>query len=179
MQAEPVFAPAVPVVPPPLPPTATPISFANRTAVRVALTAAAITCVLFSLPMPMILAAVRLLVLPVAGGFFASYLYSRRTGQELTVSGGARLGWLTGIFCFVFFTVLFTLMMVVLASPTGRELLMEGMSSPPGGREVIEQLEEMVRSPAGILGPLFMSFVLLTALPMVGGALGAKFLERD
>jgi hypothetical protein len=48
----------------------------------------------FPIPWPF----VRLPLAFLAAGFLAVYLYSRRTGQTLSIRSGARMGWITGIF---------------------------------------------------------------------------------
>ena len=50
------------------------------------------------IPIPLVW--LRLPIAFVAAGFLAVYLYSRRTGQMLSLRSGARMGWITGIFSF-------------------------------------------------------------------------------
>src|SRR5580693_2131548 len=110
-----------PLAPPPLSfvapiaPVAMPLtpSFHNPIAVRVGLfvaSIAALLCVL--LPFGCVI------WLPSAG-FIAVYLYSRRTGQSLSVRSGARMGWIAGIMSFAIFTVVFTVGIVAIANQPG------------------------------------------------------------
>src|SRR5437868_1931794 len=77
----------------------TDISFHNGLAVRIGFIAAMGAVFLLLIPVP--LPYLRLLVAPLAAGYFAVFLYSRRTGQVLSVSSGRRMGWITGILSFV------------------------------------------------------------------------------
>src|SRR5260370_39413233 len=54
-----------------------------------------------------------------AAGFISVYLFSRRTGQSLSVRNGARMGWIAGILSFLIITVLFTIIAVALANRPG------------------------------------------------------------
>src|SRR3977135_1531243 len=90
----PVFVVTEPVAIPVAP------SFHNPIAVRVCLFVASITALLcLLLPFGFVI------WLPSAG-FIAVYLFRRRTGQSLSVRGGARMGWMAGILSFLILTVL-------------------------------------------------------------------------
>ena len=93
------------------------ISFHNRLAVRIGFIAALTAVFVFLVPLPFPF--LRLLVAFVAGGFFAVFLYSRRTGQMLSIRSGARMGWITGIFSFTMLSVLFAVVMVKISSDGG------------------------------------------------------------
>lgn len=178
----PEIAPAVPVPPPS---TAGEISFRNRVAVRVGLLAAAVTSLLISVPIPMYLNIVWVLVWLVGAGFLSVYLYRRRTGEELSVKKGARMGWITGVFCFVIATVFFTITLLVISNRGGlAQFYREQLSAQGTGAQVdLEQLLSVLESPAGVGGIIFFSllmmFVFFTLLPTLGGAMGAKVLERE
>jgi len=156
-----------------------PIGFRNRIAVRIALIAAGAICVLISIPLPSIIATIWQIILLLAGGFGSVYIYARRTGEPVSIGSGARMGWLTGIFCFVFITLLFTLVVFIFSTEAGRASMAQALQLNPGSEEVMRQFDEMIRTPAGVFGPLLGFFVLLTSLPTIGGALGAKVLERE
>src|SRR5215472_12723474 len=106
--------PAMPVPPPAAPPVAIEISFHNRIAVRVGFIAALIAVLLFLFPLPFPF--LRLFLLFMAAGFLAVFLYTRRTGHMLSVRSGARMGWITGIFSFMFITILFAAAMVAVST---------------------------------------------------------------
>ncbi len=156
-----------------------PIGFRNRIAVRIALIAAGAICVLISVPLPGAISTIWQIVLLLAGGFGSVYIYVRRTGEPVSVRSGARMGWLTGIFCFVFITLLFTFVVFVFSTEAGRESMSQALQLKPGSEDVVRQFDEMIKTPAGVFGPLLGFFVLLTSLPAIGGALGAKVLERE
>src|SRR3984957_8547658 len=85
---------------------ATDIGFHNGLAVRIGFVAAIGAVLIAMLPVP--LPFVRLPIAFVAAGFLAVFLYSRRTGQTLSIRNGARMGWITGIFSFTAVTIFFT-----------------------------------------------------------------------
>lgn len=157
------------------------INFHNPLAVRTGLMTALISSMVNSLPIPV----PGWLLLSLTGaGFFAVFFYIRRTGQPMTVMGGARMGWITGLFSFMIATVFFTLTMVVVTNNGGfaafyRETLKERM----GNSADVEKLIELIQNPAALGGilaaTLIFLFVLFTILPILGGALGAKMLARD
>jgi hypothetical protein len=168
------------VVVPPLPPPpveAPPISFRNAAAVRVAL-ATGIPVVLLS-GLLSAAAGPLALAVPVAGGFFAVYLYSRRTGQKVTVSAGARLGWISGIVVFVILSMMLTVMVLMLSQPDFLQSMRDQMTKMSSvSQEEVSKYIDQLRTPSGlalILLETFLSYTLLTAL---GGAVGAKFLNR-
>jgi hypothetical protein len=157
-----------------------PISFHNATAVRIGLVTAAITFGLLLIPLPAPLAVIRLIVGPLAAGFVSVYLYHRRTGAPITMIGGAQMGWITGMFCFVIATVLFTFSILVLSQPEVVDFLRrQGQSSAELDRmlEGLRQARESV--PMFLVSTLMLMFGIFTFIPMLGGLLGAKVLEKE
>lgn len=155
------------------------IGFHNRLAVRIGFIAAAAAVMASMLPIPF--AWLRLPIAFVAAGFLAVYLYSRRTGQILSLRSGARMGWITGIFSFILVSVIFTIAMVAITSQGGLEKELETQLSPNDPRwEMVRQvLSNPAMIAAGLILYLMMFFVILTALPIIGGALGAKVLAKE
>jgi hypothetical protein len=157
----------------------TDISFHNGLAVRIGFIAAmgAVMISLFPIPLPF----VRLPLAFLAAGFLAVFLYSRRTGQTLTIRSGVRMGWITGIFSFTLVTVLFTVAMVALASQGG--LVQQFRNQFPANDARADMIQQYLSSPGMIAGVvvfyLMLFFVVFTALPIIGGALGAKVLEKQ
>jgi len=155
------------------------IGFHNRLAVRIGFVAAlaAIFVNLVPLPLPF----VRLVIAFIAAGFLAVFLYSRRTGQILSVQGGARLGWITGIFSFAMSIAFFTVAMIGVSNQGGLAKSIESQFPPDDART--QMLTQMLNDPANlaalVLFSLIVMFVILTALPIIGGALGAKVLARE
>lgn len=176
--------PEAPAIPPvaPEPPKIAPIGFQNSVAVRVGAIASGLVTLLLLAPMPQLIALVWQLVLLLAGGFFSVYLYIRRTGQALSVGAGARMGWITGLFCFVIVLVI-TVSGLAMASNDAMTAFYEQLRTQAASPEIAEQLNEFLSSRSGIaalfMGVIFMMFVLLTMLPAIGGALGAKVLEKE
>ena len=184
---EPNFEPEDVVPAPPEPPASVPaahisppeIGFHNSLAVRVGFLAGSLAFLVSSLPFHPL---VRVLLL-LAAGVFSVYLYGRRSGHPVEMRGGARMGWITGLFCFVIFTVLFTVSLAVLSF-----LLREGsmlafyreqLTAMGMSQDKIQQAMEIFQSPMQIVGMLVWLFVTSTFIPALGGALGARLLRRD
>jgi hypothetical protein len=171
-------APAPQVAPPPATPLPVRIDFRNSTAVRVALLTASVTLPCATAAPILVAAAWVVTVILVAGGFAAVYFYNRHTGRPLNILGGARIGWLTGMFCFVIAMVMLTLW-VAMAGNIGLEQFTRGIARTTGGHATADQVRDMTRNPAAIVFILMGSFVMLTSLPTIGGALGAKVFEKS
>ncbi|MEO8125523.1 MAG: hypothetical protein ABI822_00450, partial [Bryobacteraceae bacterium] len=152
-------------------------------AVRVGFMAAGMMTLLLAFPIPSFLAAIWQLFLLPAGGFFSVYLYARRTGEPVSVKAGARMGWITGIFCFAIMTVFFTVSVFQIATSGGLPEFFREQVNQRGTPDLMNQFNEILSSPAGVatllFGMLLVFFVMLTVLPVVGGALGAKVLEKE
>ena len=155
-------------------PDDTEISFHNRVAVRVSFLAALVAFLVTAFPLPPLITLIRLLVCFVAAGFLAVYVYKRRTGQTVTVRAGARLGWMTGIFSFAIATVLVAGVMLSLS--LSRQ---QYMGKDPNLDQVIKMMDDRGTMVGVLLFVLLILFVLYTLLPMLGGALCAKVLEKD
>lgn len=174
----------VPALAPPAAP-APEINFHNRAAVRTGLLMAVVTSVLISLPMPMYVNLVWMLGWLTASGFLAVYFYQRRTGQQLSVRQGARMGWMAGLFCFAIATIFFTVTILAISSRGSlAEFYRDRLTAQGAPANLdVEQMLEMLERPAGLASLIFVSllmmFLLLTLLPTLGGAMGAKVLERD
>jgi hypothetical protein len=162
---------AVPEVPlPPPAPAALPLNFHNPIAVRVAFTVALVATLLSWIPALNV-------ILWVAAGFTAVYLYRRRTGAFLNVRAGVRLGWITGVLMFVITTVIFTLTVIPAAANGGIATLFKQQfknATDPNVQEALRMLETGPGVATILLATLFMLFCFITLLAMAGGALGAK-----
>lgn len=173
-----------PSTPPPLafaPPTAKPSapSFHNPIAVRVGLFVASITSLLcLMLPFGSVV------WLPSAG-FISVFLYSRRTGQSLSVRSGARMGWIAGILSFMIFTVIFTVGTVAIANQPGglSEAFREALKSRPVPQQQLDEALQVLSTPTGqasvYIFALVFSFMVTSVFCTAGGALGAKVLEKE
>jgi hypothetical protein len=169
----------IPVIVPMLAPVEPPIGFHNPFAVRLGLFVALAAD--FLVLMPYLFYGFPLWL--VAGGFLCVYLYTRRTGHALSVRSGARLGWITGVFSFAIFTLLFTINFVSeLGSGNFQKTLHERLAQMPLAHDDVAQFLRIIESPAGLATYLFFMlaflFVLFTAFPVAGGALGAKMLNK-
>jgi hypothetical protein len=154
-------------------------SFRNPIAVRVGLfvaSIAALLCVL--LPFGCVI------WLPSAG-FIAVYLFSRRTGQSLSVRSGARMGWIAGIMSFAIFTVVFTVGTVAIANQPGglSAAFREALRSRPVPQQQLDEALQVLSTPTGqasvYIFALLFSFTVTAVFCTAGGALGAKVLEKD
>jgi hypothetical protein len=148
-------------------------SFHNPLAVRIGLLAASVGMLLT------MLLQLGSAVWMVGAGFFASFLFSRRTRQQLTVRAGARIGWITGILCFVIFVVL-----LAIAASTGgidevRQQLREMPSQDPNFAAALKVLETPGGIAAFYITTLVVVFAAVTTLCTAGGALGAKILQKE
>ena len=169
---------AAPAAQPAAPPE---ITFHNRLAVRIGFLAALMAVLPFMLllPVPFLPSLVAFLT-----GFLAVFIYSRLTGQSLSIRSGARMGWITGIFAFTFATAFFTITIVAISSQ-GRiaDFFREHQDQLHLRADQLSAMTKLLEDPAGLVGlilvTLLMLFILLTALPMLGGALGAKVLDKE
>jgi hypothetical protein len=170
-----------PVAPPPLPAIAAPppIGFHNGPAVRVALMAGILSIVVTFLTGQLTLLRPLALVWPVATGVLAVFLYRRATGQKLTPLNGAHLGWICGIFGFVIVVIMLTMIAVALSEPTVVSAMHDQLKDRGMSEADVTQVIDVLRSPAGIAGWLLVSFLMFTVLPVFGGMIGAKLLNRD
>ena len=172
---EPVAVELEPPAPPPpapsLPPAPPkPIGFHNPLAVRLGFMTAMLASffnVLLFYAFPLWL---------VAAGFLCVYVYQRRTGEALTMNNGARIGWITGLFSFIAYTVLSTLTVISLIQ--SGEYLKLVKSNP-----VFQQQQQLLDTPGllvfEVVFILTLLFVVFTALAIAGGVLGAKLLGKD
>jgi len=172
------------VVPPPIPaaqPVASvvpEISLNDSLAIRVCLLAAMVTVfAFFAVPAILPGGAQQLgqIGLFGAGGCLSVFFYQRRSEVSVSVIGGARLGWMTGAFVFVLLLALVT--MVVLA--VGPDQILD---AAPKGQDVplaIQQMKKVLSDGESAIAFLTLvvltSFVTMSMIASVGGALGAKY----
>jgi hypothetical protein len=155
------------------------IGFHNRLAVLIGFIAALGAVLIFIVPLPFPL--VRLLIAFIASGFFAVFLYTRLTGHVLSIRSGARMGWITGIFSFTMLSVLFAIVMVAISKQGGLANYLRSHS--PVNDASAESVAQAFNDPGMLVVLVLLSFgmlfIVLTALPVIGGALGAKVLEKE
>lgn len=157
------------------------IDFHNPVALRVAFMAATLASVLNVLPFVNFGCMLWLL----AAGFFAVYMYTKRTGQVLSIRSGVRMGWLTGLFTFVIEIVFYTLFIISIAFRAGglTGFYKQSLSNMSLPSDSVQQALEVLQSPGGIASVIIFSLLLLfavfTLFPILGGAIGAKVLSKD
>jgi hypothetical protein len=180
VEPDPVVEPPPLVVAAPVaPPAPVPIGFHNGPAVRVALLAGVLSIVIWGIgagvappaffPVWMIL-----------GGMLTAFLYKVRTGQRLSAIGGARLGWISGIFGFAiiaFMVAIFTAAM--LGNPANISTLHEQLAQAGRPSADLDTFLDAVRHPINLLAAVSVSFLLFTVLSAFGGAIGARLLDKD
>ncbi|MGI8744593.1 MAG: zinc ribbon domain-containing protein [Bryobacteraceae bacterium] len=155
------------------------IGFRNRTAVRIGFLAALLAFIVVLVTVPFLFPSFVIAFL--AAGFFAVYLYMRRTGQKLSTRSGARMGWMTGIFLFTIMIVQLTASVLAAPSQGGLAALMRAQMQKQGtaNPDVLKMLDAPATLPVMMALGIFAMFLLLTILPMLGGALGAKLLTKE
>lgn len=160
---------------PPVRMEAPPLNFQNPVAIRIALWVALSATILSLTLLP--------LVAWPAGGFFAVFLYRRRTGSSLNVNAGARMGMITGVLMAAMSTVLLSLVYLP-AALSGKlgDLFQEQLKNSPWHDPSGMQL--MMKSMSGsefafaLFFMLVVVFTVITALSVAGGAIGAKVVGR-
>ncbi len=182
MMAETRTAPvAVDEPPPAAPEVPAEIGFHNRIAVRIAFIGALNSLLFFFLLSPVPVLAIFGSFLP--AGFLAVYLYRRATGQNVTAGNGAKIGWITGLFSFTIFILLTTCNVLVVSYNGGMSKMLDQIKVQMTAQGAdADMLLRLIDQPAGLaaflLGTLVFTFVFVTLLPTLGGALGAKLLTR-
>ncbi len=155
------------------------IGFHNSVAVRVGFLAGSLAFLLSSLPFPVVLRMVFLL----GAGAFSVFLYGRRSGQTVEVRSGVKMGWITGLFCFVIFTVLFTIVAAsfafLLRDASFTAFYREQMTAMGMSQESIQQVLDLFKNPVQVVTMLFSLFLTSTVFPALGGALGARLLRKN
>ena len=162
------------------PPEAVPVEMRNRIAVRSALVAAALSQLLLNL-LPVLsfvpvlggtLVLLGFFVLILGGGWYASFLFQRRSGEPASLRSGARLGWICGIFSFVICTIFFSLSALALVnSSSALEANRKNAAALGLPADVMDQMMSVIRNPFALVLLLFFLFFLLTAMSSLGGLL--------
>jgi hypothetical protein len=183
LAADPEPEPA-PVTPPPIPAapvslsTPSPIGFHNGPAVRIALLAGMLSIVVVMVTGQISILQALLPLWLIAAGFFAVFMYRRKTGQRLTPLSGAHLGWLAGIFGFLIMAVILTFIAVAMSEPSAVSTLRSQWSGAGRSEADFNVILDAFHSPMKIAATLSTILLLFSILPAFGGALGAKLLDR-
>src|SRR5450432_2056021 len=160
--------PQVSTIPPPAPAAAPLPTFRNPVAMRIALMIAVFATFLSFLPYVNCLAA----------GYFAAFLYRRRTGSRLNLLAGVRMGWITGVLMFAIIAALVTAFVVLFGNNAVFQAEIKSMADPRA-REMLQGVLKIIQDRTALALFLMQSFLLVTCLCMAGGALGAKMAGRD
>jgi hypothetical protein len=157
---------AIPVAPPPRP-EPPPLNLRNTLALRIALVASIAATLLFFLPYVNWLGA----------GFFAVFIYRRRTGYFLNLESGIWMGWITGLLMFAIMACVLTGSWLIFRSMGGIAAFQAEFKAGIDPK-VLEALKMLQNGP-DVARMLLQLFVFTTLLSMVGGALGAKMVGRE
>jgi hypothetical protein len=95
------------------------------------------------------------------------------------VVAGARLGWIAGIIVFAILTMLLTMLVLMLSQPDLVQSMRDQMAkmSSISPEEVTKRID-LLRTPSSLALVLLDAFLTYTLLTALGGAVGAKFLDR-
>lgn len=161
-----------------------PIDLRNKLAVQLAFFVA-----VFEFPMiafsglfpvnPLVMSAMVLAL----GGFFAVYLYQKRTRCKMGVLNGFRLGWISGLLLFLLVLVFGALQFAFFTFSGGSLMAqMEQVMAVSGANGMPPEQQQIMREVFSdgsklfvmMLVALFLLFLFLTACAGVGGAMGAR-----
>lgn len=112
-----------------------------------------------------------------AAGFAAALVYSGHSVEPLSVRSGARLGWMTGLWVFLFLAIISALMSVYIADPGIREQ-MKALPNVARMPEMVKLLDNPHQFLMNLAGALVVAFFMVTILAGLGGMLGAKLQNR-
>jgi hypothetical protein len=179
-QREEIAVEPVEVFAPPQPPLveAVPLqalSFRNPVALRVALLAAGLLCLMMMIPGVNYGAVVWWL----GAGYLSVWIYKRRTGQRLNVRSGARMGWITGVISCALLTLLFAFFLLAIRQMGGLDAIKDGLKDFAFQQGSVDEALKMLQDPSRMLRSLIATFIMLTLTCTAGGALGAKMLGKD
>jgi hypothetical protein len=165
-----------PVLPPPVPEAR--VSFANPAALRIAFAAAALSILLDTIPLLGLL----FVIWAMGAGFMAVWLFQKRTGLPLSVGNGAKLGWITGVFSSVLLTIMVTVTVVFNGDKLAEEFRRQAaitLSKDPNYQQVLSTFENPASLATMIIFLMLFIFLLLSLASVAGGALGARFSNKQ
>ena len=169
----------VTATPPPLPLTTDDkVSFANPVVLRIAFAAAALSILLDSIPLVNLLC----IIWSMGAGFMTVWMYSKRTGLPVSVTSGAKLGWITGVFSFVICAILITTTMILNGKELPEELRRQftaAWSADPNYQQLLSAFQNPTTFATVIIFMLFCFFLLLSLASVAGGAIGARFSNKQ
>ena len=93
--------------------------------------------------------------------------------------GGARIGWITGLFCFALFLIFLLAALFALTHAGSIPELRDNPSMKnPAIQDFIKRLNDPAQATEIIVMTIVAFFLFLTTLPMLGGALGASLADK-
>jgi hypothetical protein len=156
-------------------PAPMPLTFQNPVALRVGFSVASVAAVLTMIPF----VNYGILFWLLGAGFVSVFFYKRRTGQQLSIRSGARMGWITGLMSFAILAVIMTFALFAINRMGGFAAVRDQMTSVQMSQKDIDEVAATLQSPMAIVRFMAYIFVVWTVVPMAGGALGAKLLSKD
>ena len=179
----PADVPVAPAAKSAVPPAAVMVGFQNSTTIRTALHASLIMFFGGLALTQVVGSGLFLLVALLATGVLAVFLYRRRTGYQMTPIEGARHGWISGLFFFLFTLVAMTFFLVIILNePDAAGMIREQVKAQGSMTPEISRMLELIAQPGQlamqILAGSVLSFVLFTALSSLGGVLGARLFSN-
>lgn len=165
--------------PPPPPLKTIPVSFHNIVAVRIGLLVASVASMLDALPFIDML----FVVWSAGAGFVSVWLYRRSTGHSLSVRGGAKMGWITGVLNAVIVMVLMTLTFAASATDATAFLRQQFAASAAQDPARFARAKPFLDSPYALVVFILLCgalmFAVFTISCVAGGALGARFTRKN
>ena len=122
-----------------------------------------------------------------AGGFLATILYRRRTGEIISVQSGARMGFMTCVWAFVVILLMIGLVVATLSNPEARQTIQQQTPTAfQGNPQMAEAMAKTLKSldnPTDFIVNLSFGILLMfcawSLLSMLGGILAAKLAQRQ
>ena len=172
------------ILTPPIPASArfAEVSFANPAALRIAFAASALSILLDFSPFLNFL----FIIWSMGAGFMAVWMYHKRTGRPLSVSSGAKLGWITGVFTFVILAVLVTADALLSGGKFAEEFhnamtqqMQTTWAHDPNYQQMLNTLNNPTTFAALVVFLMIFVFALLSLAAVAGGALGARLSNKE
>jgi hypothetical protein len=155
------------------------VSFANADVIRAAYPVAILAAILGSVPSLSLLC---FLWYP-AAGFASVYLYQRRTNLYLTPKEGAKLGAIAGLLVFAISLLVITIGFLFGGGADFTQALRQAVEQSGQPEELQRSFLRMIENPATLavvmMIGLFFRFIAIVGFTVLGGALGAKILEKE
>lgn len=155
------------------------VSFGNPDVIRATYPVAVVAAVLGSVPA---LSLFCFLWYP-AAGFASVYLYRRRTGIFLTPAEGAKMGAIAGLLVFAISLLVLTIGFLFGGGADFTAALRAAVEQSGRSAELQRKVLQLIENPATLalmlMIGLFVRLIATAGFTMLGGALGAKVLEKE